>query len=132
MVCTESATRNPCCDTNSPIAGDDTLTVITVHTHKQTYYFRGVVGMFSGRGQTPCPGLLPPVPLPWCPEALSRALGCAQRGKRLPSRGRTFLDQHSASSLLEVWMGNDWSMPHCPCVPMQHPPEGNIAQWHMV
>lgn len=38
MVCTEPVTRNPCCDTNSQIAGEDTLGVITVHTCTQTYW----------------------------------------------------------------------------------------------
>lgn len=38
MACPEAITRNPCCDTNSQIAGDDTWGVICTHTHTQTLF----------------------------------------------------------------------------------------------
>lgn len=95
MVCTESITRNPCCGTNSQVAGDDTWGVILyTHAHKHSFRRAGPVG--SDWRQVLCPGLLPPIQLPTgteqgLPGACTEKKETFQNRQNLPRSALVFL-----------------------------------------
>lgn len=102
-MCTESITRNPCCDTNSHIAADDTLSVMTVHTCTQ-HYFREARGCSVVEGR--CFALVCPLLYnSTCAQGLRVGIpwGVHGEGKEFPEAELAGISTHLPSCWKAGW-----------------------------